>query len=60
VVRAGGIARRYVWTLVPIAVGYKLAHNFSGLLVQGQNVIPLLSDPFGWHTGSVWHGATLS
>ena len=46
---AGGIARRYVWTLVPIAVGYNLAHNFSGLLVQGQNVIPLLSDPFGWH-----------
>ena len=45
-VTAGDIARRYAWTLVPIAVGYNIAHNFSGLLIQGQNLIPLLSDPF--------------
>ncbi len=43
---AGDVARRYAWTLVPIAVGYNIAHNFSGLLIQGQNLIPLLSDPF--------------
>jgi hypothetical protein len=44
---AGDMARRFALTLVPIAIGYNLAHNFSGLLIQGQNVIPLLSDPFG-------------
>ncbi len=34
-------------TLVPIAVAYNIAHNFSSLLIQGQNLIPLLSDPLG-------------
>ena len=34
-------------TLVPIAVAYNIAHNFSSLLIQGQNLLPLLSDPFG-------------
>ena len=34
-------------TLVPIAIAYNIAHNCSNLLVQGQQVIPLLSDPFG-------------
>jgi hypothetical protein len=40
-------ARAYVLTLVPIAVGYNLAHNFSYLLIQGQEIIRLASDPFG-------------
>lgn len=33
--------------LIPIAVGYLLAHNFSSLLIQGQSIIFLISDPFG-------------
>ncbi|MGE5525007.1 MAG: hypothetical protein ACM3SS_14940 [Rhodospirillaceae bacterium] len=37
----------YVFTLVPIAVAYNIAHNFSSLVIQGQQVIPLLSDPLG-------------
>ena len=44
---AAQIARRFAPTLVPIAVAYNIAHNFSSLLIQGQNAIPLLSDPFG-------------
>lgn len=40
-------ARAYLFTLVPIAVGYNLAHNFSYLLINGQEVIRLASDPFG-------------
>ena len=32
---------------MPIAVAYNVAHNFSSLLIQGQNVLPLLSDPLG-------------
>jgi hypothetical protein len=32
---------------VPIAIAYHVAHNFSNLIVQGQLLIPLLSDPLG-------------
>jgi hypothetical protein len=42
------LARRFALTLVPIAVGYHVAHYLVYLLVQGQYVIPLLSDPFGY------------
>ena len=44
---AGAIARRFVLTLVPIAIAYHLAHYLSYLLIQGQYAIPLASDPFG-------------
>ncbi|MCC7017684.1 MAG: hypothetical protein IT564_10840 [Rhodospirillales bacterium] len=40
-------ARAFAITLVPIAVGYHFAHTFSYLLIQGQSVVPLISDPFG-------------
>jgi hypothetical protein len=54
---AGGAARAgraeadlnaMVWSLVPIAVAYHLAHYASLLLTTGQFIIPLASDPFGW------------
>ena len=47
---AGPIARAFVLSLVPIAIGYHLAHYFTYLLIQGQLVIPLASDPLarGW------------
>jgi hypothetical protein len=41
------VARSFALTLVPIAIGYHLAHYLVFLLVQGQYIIPLLSDPFG-------------
>ena len=41
-------AAAYVYSLVPIAVVYQVAHYFSYLLVQGQAIIALVSDPFGW------------
>jgi hypothetical protein len=41
---AGGFAL----TLVPIAIAYHLAHYLTYLLTQGQYVIPLASDPFGY------------
>lgn len=43
----GFLARRFVFTLVPISLAYHIAHYFSYLLVGGQYAIPLLSDPFG-------------
>jgi hypothetical protein len=41
------IARNFALTLVPIAIGYHLAHYLTFLLIQGQYIIPLISDPFG-------------
>ena len=42
------IAQSFAFTLVPIAIGYHLAHYLVFLLVQGQYIVPLLSDPFGY------------
>jgi hypothetical protein len=42
------IARSFALTLVPIAIGYHVAHYLVFLLIQGQYIIPLLSDPFGY------------
>jgi hypothetical protein len=41
----------FALTLVPIAWVYNLAHNYSYLVIQGQGLFPLLSDPLtrGWH-----------
>ena len=43
-------AGSFVLSLVPIAIGYHLAHYLSYLLIAGQLIIPLASDPFnlGW------------
>ena len=46
--RLGRFAAAYVYSLVPIAVVYQVAHYFSYLLIQGQVIIRLLSDPLGW------------
>ena len=42
------LASRLALTLLPIALAYHVAHNFSSLLIQGQRIFALLSDPFGW------------
>ena len=41
----------FALTLVPIAFVYNAAHNYASLVVQSQQIIPLLADPFGrgWH-----------
>lgn len=41
----------FALTLVPIALVYNAAHNYSYILVQSQYVIPLLNDPLhrGWN-----------
>ena len=43
----GTVARLFVLSLVPIAIAYHLAHYFTYLLVQGQLLIRLASDPLG-------------
>jgi hypothetical protein len=37
----------FVGSLIPIAIVYALSHYLTLLIVQGQFVIPLLSDPYG-------------
>src|SRR5207245_5698697 len=41
----------FALTLVPIALVYNFAHNYSYVTVQSQYLIPLLNDPLGkgWH-----------
>ena len=41
------LAGYFVLSLVPIAIAYHLSHYLSYLLIAGQNIIPLASDPFG-------------
>ena len=42
------LAGLFVLSLVPIAIAYHLSHYFSLLMVAGQFIIPLASDPFGY------------
>lgn len=41
------VAQSFVLSLLPIALAYHFAHYLSVLLIPGQAVVPLLSDPFG-------------
>jgi hypothetical protein len=52
--RSAGIAdgpRQYAHSVIPIAVGYVIAHYFSLLMLDGQLTYILASDPFerGWN-----------
>ena len=44
---AGRLARDFAPSLVPIALAYAAAHYVSLLLLTGQGLAPLASDPFG-------------
>lgn len=44
----------FVHSVVPIAVGYAIAHYFSFLMLEGQQAWILASDPFA--TGADWFG----
>ncbi|RJL24860.1 hypothetical protein D5H75_28715 [Bailinhaonella thermotolerans] len=44
---ARGRAARFSATLLPIALGYTVAHYFSFFLLEGQMTVILASDPFG-------------
>jgi polyferredoxin len=42
--------RSYAYSLLPVALFYHLAHNLMHLLMEGGEVVPLLSDPLGHGT----------
>ncbi|MCZ6764715.1 MAG: hypothetical protein O7C63_07265, partial [Alphaproteobacteria bacterium] len=50
----GQAAKLFVYSLVPIAIAYHLAHFLSFLLIFGQSIIPLISNPLG--TGTDFFG----
>src|SRR6202521_4645767 len=52
----------FALTLVPIALVYNAAHNYSYMVVQSQGLIPLLNDPLqkGWHLWPAVAGFTPS
>lgn len=41
------MARIFGYSLIPIALAYNIAHFITLLLIQGQLIVPLASDPFG-------------
>lgn len=41
-------ANTLILSLVPIAIAYHVSHYLSYLMLAGQLIIPLSSDPFGW------------
>ncbi len=41
------VARRFVYSLLPISIAYEVAHYVSILVIEGQRVLYLISDPFG-------------
>ncbi|MGH8825304.1 MAG: hypothetical protein ACRDVN_12605 [Jiangellaceae bacterium] len=49
-----GLADVFAHSVVPIVVGYVVAHYFTLLVLEGQRTIVLLSDPLG--TGANWLG----
>jgi len=42
------LARRFAWSLIPIAFGYTIAHNFALFITSLPIMLALLSDPFGF------------
>ncbi|MEV0755957.1 hypothetical protein [Streptosporangium sp. NPDC050280] len=50
----GTTAGELAHAVVPIAVGYVVAHYYTLLLLEGQRTLALLSDPLG--TGANWLG----
>ena len=41
----------FAFSLIPIALVYNISHYYTLLVIQGQAIIPLVSDPFhmGWN-----------
>ena len=49
------LSRRFVHSLIPIALAYVIAHYFSLLTYQGQAMAYLVSDPLGHGVGPLRH-----
>ena len=45
----------FAYSLLPIALFYHLAHNLEHMLIEGQKIVPLMSNPFGFAPGEAWN-----
>ncbi len=45
---------RFAYSVLPIALFYHLAHNLEHLLMEGQKVVTLASNPLGFAPGESW------
>ena len=64
-VSTGRIFKVFAYAVIPVALFYHLAHNCMHFFMEAGNLIPLLSDPFGygWNlfgTAGETYGAMLS
>jgi hypothetical protein len=64
-VSTGRIFKVFAYAVIPVALFYHLAHNCMHFFMEAGNLIPLLSDPFGfgWNlfgTAGKTYGAMLS
>ncbi len=41
------VAYRFIYSLLPISIAYEIAHYLSVLVIEGQRLLYLISDPFG-------------
>jgi hypothetical protein len=41
------VMRAFAYAVIPVALFYHLAHNGMHFFMEGQNLLPVLSDPFG-------------
>lgn len=44
----GFLAKRFAYSLLPIALVYHVTHYYTLIMTTGVKIIPLASDPFGW------------
>ena len=45
---AARILRAFAYAVIPVALFYHLAHNGMHFFLEGQALLPVLSDPLGW------------
>jgi hypothetical protein len=43
------LSKSFAFSLIPIALAYNIAHYYTLLINQGQEIIRLISDPFGFN-----------
>ena len=51
----GRAFKHFAYSCLPIALFYHLAHNLEHLLMEGQKIVALASNPFGFAPGQSWN-----
>jgi hypothetical protein len=47
-VSVGLLFKAFAYSVIPVALFYHLAHNSMHFFMEAQDIVPVLSDPFGW------------